>query len=173
MRQRQGGSRAAPRQCWRQHPLLLDGDGFHRRTPCLAHTEIVAHSELMHRQSGSKAAPVQRQRQRAANRWRAGRSAAQAATLGDYTETAAVNFFYLEKFYINIYIYLSLSLFNQRKSCRNYKCSSLWEKEFCLHKFVSGRISVRRKRRRRRRRRRRRTPEKLRTSHKDVGKKHK
>ena len=75
--------------------------------------------------------------------------------------------------YQYIYIYLSLSLFNQRKSCRNYKCSSLWEKEFCLHKFVSGRISVRRKRRRRRRRRRRRTPEKLRTSHKDVGKKHK
>ena len=249
MRQRQSGSKAAPRHCWRQHLLLLEKDGFHRRTTCLAHTDIVAHSELMHRQSGTKAAPVQRQtgsresaaggrrseaqtatfgelsrqqpnaaaakavgsgggdvgrtaatasyaavarrqqsrasavlattpiavgrgrlpskdymfgayrdvcpysdlmhqqlgsrpapvqrqRQTAANRWRAARSAAQAATLGDYTETAAVNFFYFDNF-TSIYIYLC----KKRKTCRNYICSSSWEK-ICLHKFVSRRISV-------------------------------
>ena len=109
-----------------------------------AYRDVCPYSELMHQQLGSRPAPVQHQRQTAANRWRAARSAAQAATLGDYTETAAVNFFYFDNFisiYIYIYIYIYTYKCKKRKTCRNYICSSSWEK-ICLHKFVSRRISV-------------------------------
>ena len=74
-----------------------------------AYRDVCPYSELMHQQLGSRPAPVQHQRQTAANRWRAARSAAQAATLGDYTETAAVNFFYFDNF-ISIYIYIYIQM---------------------------------------------------------------
>ena len=70
-----------------------------------AYRDVCPYSELMHQQLGSRPAPVQRQRQTAANRWGAARSAAQAATL------AAVNFFYFDNFisiYIYIYIYIQM-----------------------------------------------------------------
>ena len=132
MRQWQGGSRAAPRQCWRQHPLLLGGDGFHRRTTCLAHTEMSAHKRV------DASAIRQQTRACATSASNSGESVAGSAVgsaggdVGRLHGNGRCQLLLFRQFYINLYIYIYMQ---KTKNCRNYICSSSWEKSAFINLF--------------------------------------